>query len=129
LDSTKHRTLAGVPDILELAQRIRWLRQCLRMSQEEFAEHAGIGYKFYQQIESGRKKHIWLDTLERIADGFGVELWELLAPTPPPTLHPADYPKTVTPASTWALAEELKNAPARRMQKSRRKRQRRKRGS
>jgi transcriptional regulator with XRE-family HTH domain len=102
----KHPTLTGVPDNLELAQRLRWLRQCLGLTQEEFAEHAGLSYKFYQQIESGRKKHVWLETLERIAAGFGLESWQLLAPTPPPVLRPVDYPETVALTSRWMVADK-----------------------
>jgi transcriptional regulator with XRE-family HTH domain len=102
----KHPTFRGVPDILELAQRLRWLRQCLGLTQEEFAEHAGLSYKFYQQIESGRKKQVWLETLERIAIGFGLESWQLLAPTPPPTLRLGDYPETVALASRWIVADK-----------------------
>jgi transcriptional regulator with XRE-family HTH domain len=44
------------------------MRQCLGLTQEEFAEHAGLSYKFYQQIESGRKKQVWLQPLDR----FGI---------------------------------------------------------
>ena len=95
-----------MPDILELAQRLRWLRQCLGLTQEQFVEHAGLSYKFYQQIESGRKKQVWLETLERIAAGFGLESWQLLAPTPPPRLNPADYPETVALASRWMVADK-----------------------
>lgn len=61
-----------------LAERLRQLRLRHGLTQEQFAEAAGIGYKFYQQIESGRKKQLWLETLDRLAAGFGLEAWQLL---------------------------------------------------
>ena len=44
---------------------------------------AGFSYKFYQQIESGRKKQIWMKTVERLASAYNLQIWELLAPTLP----------------------------------------------
>jgi transcriptional regulator with XRE-family HTH domain len=66
-----------------LASRLRRLRQRHELTQEEFAEAIGLSYKFYQQIEAGRKKQIWLETVERLAAGFGLEAWQLLAPDEP----------------------------------------------
>lgn len=63
-----------------LSTRLRRLRMERELSQEEFAEKAGISYKFYQAIESGRKKQIWLETVERLAAAHGLEPWQLLAP-------------------------------------------------
>lgn len=67
-----------------LSTRLRRLRMERELSQEEFAEKAGISYKFYQAIESGRKKQIWLETVERLAAAHGLEPWQLLAPEVPP---------------------------------------------
>ena len=64
--------------VRQLAERLRQLRMRRGLTQEEFAEIAGISYKFYQQIESGRKKQLWLETVERLAAGFGLEAWQLL---------------------------------------------------
>ncbi len=44
---------------------------------------AGFSYKFYQQIESGRKKQIWMKTVERLASAYNLQIWELLTPTLP----------------------------------------------
>jgi transcriptional regulator with XRE-family HTH domain len=66
-----------------LASRLRRLRQRHELTQEQFAEAIGLSYKFYQQIEAGRKKQIWLETVERLAAGFGLEAWQLLAPDEP----------------------------------------------
>jgi transcriptional regulator with XRE-family HTH domain len=84
----KHPKLAGVPKshsstLDKLSQRLRELRRRHNITQEEFAGVAGLSYKFYQQIESGHKKQIWLETVERLAAGYGLEAWALLAPEPP----------------------------------------------
>lgn len=75
-----------------------------------------MSYKFYQQIESGRKKQVWLETIDRIAAGFGLETWELLAPTPPASLKSAvsrgsdRVSKNRPPPDAWSVAEERSNA-------------------
>ena len=63
-----------------LAQRLRELRKRHGLTQEEAAGVCGISYKFYQQIEANRKKQIWLETVERLASGYGLAAWELLGP-------------------------------------------------
>lgn len=64
----------------ELKQRLRQLREKHGLSQEEFAALSGFDYKFYQYVESPRKKQIWLETVDRIAAAYGMELWQLLHP-------------------------------------------------
>jgi transcriptional regulator with XRE-family HTH domain len=66
-----------------LSSRLRRLRQRHALTQEAFAEVAGLSYKFYQQIEAGRKKQVWLETVERLAAAYGLEAWQLLAPDDP----------------------------------------------
>ncbi len=83
LVNAKHPRLAGVSSLDALASRLRRLRQRHKLTQEQFAESIGLNYKFYQQIEAGRKKQIWLETVERLAKGFGLEPWQLLAPDEP----------------------------------------------
>ncbi len=61
-----------------LLARIKELREALGLSQEAFAEKAGLTYKYYQKVEAGRKRDIRLSTLEKLAKACGVELWELL---------------------------------------------------
>jgi transcriptional regulator with XRE-family HTH domain len=60
-----------------LLTRIKTLRETLGLSQEAFAEKAGLGYKYYQHIEAGRKRDIRLSTLEKLAKACGLELDEL----------------------------------------------------
>jgi transcriptional regulator with XRE-family HTH domain len=67
----------------KLSRRLRALRLRHDLTQEEFADIAQVSYKFYQQIESGRKKQVWLETVERLAAGYGLEAWEMLAPQEP----------------------------------------------
>lgn len=63
-----------------LTDRIRHLREQRGETQEEFAEHAQISYKYYQAIEAGRRMDLRLSTLERLADAHDLEIWELLLP-------------------------------------------------
>jgi transcriptional regulator with XRE-family HTH domain len=72
----------------ELGERLRALRTKHNLTQEEFAQLAGLGYKFYQQIEGVRKKEIWLSTVERLAAAYGLRAWQLLAPDFPADSKP-----------------------------------------
>ena len=60
-----------------LLARVKQFRENLGLSQEAFAEKAGLGYKYYQSVEAGRKRDIRLSTLEKLAKACGLELWEL----------------------------------------------------
>ena len=66
--------------------RVRALRGALGLSQEAFAERAGLTYKHYQQVEAGRKLNITLPTLEKMAKACGLELAELLDFTTDPVV-------------------------------------------
>ena len=61
-----------------LLARVKQLREGRGLTQEAFAEKAGLGYKYYQSVEAGRKRDIRLSTLEKLAKACGLELWELL---------------------------------------------------
>ncbi|MGF0068926.1 helix-turn-helix domain-containing protein [Candidatus Spyradosoma sp. SGI.093] len=69
--------------LYSISERLKLLRAHSGLTQEEFAEHAGMSYKFYQQIESGRKKLIRIDTIQRLAEAYGIELWEFFHPKLP----------------------------------------------
>jgi hypothetical protein len=45
------------------------------------AEIAGFEFKFYQKLEGGKKPQIKVETVERLAKPFGLEAWQLLAPS------------------------------------------------
>jgi len=64
-----------------ISLRLIELRHIHGLTQEEAAELIGISTRFYQTFETGRKKHIWLATIERLAAAFGMEPWQLLFPT------------------------------------------------
>ncbi len=70
-------------ELYSISDRLKQLRAAAGLTQEEFAEHAGMGYKFYQQVESGRKKLVRLDTIQRLAEAFGIEIWEFFHPKMP----------------------------------------------
>jgi transcriptional regulator with XRE-family HTH domain len=61
-----------------LMERVRRLRENLGLTQETFAERAGLKYKHYQSVEAGRKTNIKLETLIKMAHACGLEPWELL---------------------------------------------------
>lgn len=68
-----------------LVHRLKELRKIHRVTQEQFSERTGISYKYYQAIETGVKKELRISTLERLADAYGIEVWQLLSPTIPKT--------------------------------------------
>jgi transcriptional regulator with XRE-family HTH domain len=61
-----------------LLARVKRLREGLGLTQEAFAEKAGLDYKYYQSVEAGRKRDIRLSTIEKLAKACGLKLWELL---------------------------------------------------
>jgi transcriptional regulator with XRE-family HTH domain len=82
---------------IRFSKRLRELRRACRWTQEKAAEACGIGYKLYQLYELGIKQNPGLLTLEKIAEGFGLELHELLAPAPlprPRVPKPSPSPKS-----------------------------------
>lgn len=66
--------------VQRLLGRLKALRVESGLTQEEFAEKAGISYKYYQAVEAGRKKDLRLSTLDRLANAHGLEPWQLLLP-------------------------------------------------
>ena len=68
-----------------LVRRLKELRKIHHVTQEEFSERTGISYKYYQAIETGVKRELRISTLERLADAYGIEVWQLLSPTIPKT--------------------------------------------
>lgn len=83
-----------------LLARVKQLRETLELTQEQFAERAGLGYKYYQSVEAGRRRDIRLSTLEKLAKACGLELWELLNFETPPMAaqeDPAESQVSATP--------------------------------
>lgn len=75
--------IAGVNSLDFIRIRVRELRLRHELTQQELAEIADFSQNFLQQIESGRKKEIWVSTVERLAAAFSLELHEFLAPELP----------------------------------------------
>ena len=61
----------------KLLARVKELREARGLSQEAFAEKAGLGYKYYQHVEAGRRRDIRLSTLEKLAKAFQVKVSKL----------------------------------------------------
>ena len=61
-----------------LLEKVRQLREERGLSQEEFAENAGLDPKHYQHVEAQRKVDFRMSTLEKLATGFGLAPSELL---------------------------------------------------
>jgi len=64
--------------VKRLLTRVREFREARGLSQEAFAEKAGLTYKYYQHVEAGRKRDLRISTIEKLAKACGVELSELL---------------------------------------------------
>lgn len=70
--------ITGVNSLDRVRKRLRELRLKHGLTQQELAEIADFSQNFLQQIESGRKKEIWLSTVERLATAFSLEVHEFL---------------------------------------------------
>ncbi len=69
--------------VSSLIFNLKALRLRHDITQEEFALIAGFNYKYYQEIESGRKKQVLLETVDRLAHAYGVKPADLIQETPP----------------------------------------------
>ena len=81
--------IAGVNSLEKVRRRLRDLRCLHGLTQQELAEIADFSQNFLQQIEAGRKKEIWLSTVERLASAFSLPVHEFLAPEFPKHSKPA----------------------------------------
>lgn len=63
-----------------VADRIIELRAQRGWSQEELGARSGLTYKFIGEVERGQKSPS-LDSLARLAQGFGLDIGELFGPT------------------------------------------------
>ena len=84
-----------------LLVRIRELRKAKGLTQEAFAEKAGLAYKYYQHVEAGRRRDIRLSTLGKLAKALGLEPWQMLNFdfTPAAVAHdPGKYGGKATPS-------------------------------
>jgi len=63
---------------------VKEIREARGLSQEAFAEKAGLGYKYYQHVEAGRRRDVRLSTLEKLAKACGLTLRDLVDFDNPP---------------------------------------------
>jgi transcriptional regulator with XRE-family HTH domain len=89
-----------VASVSRLIANLKALRLRHNLTQEEFAALSGFNYKYYQEIESGRKKQVLLETVDRLAEAYGVEPGALLTKTPPPDTVLLK-PHTPLPQKKW----------------------------
>ena len=75
--------ITWVSSIVKISKRLRELRLRHNLTQQELAEIADFSQNFLQQIEAGRKKEIWLSTVERLAAAFSLQAHEFLTPQCP----------------------------------------------
>lgn len=68
-----------------LREKLRKLRKKHSLTQEAFAEIAGISYKYYQAVEEGTQLNPRLSTLDKIAALYGIEVVQLLGVRMPKT--------------------------------------------
>lgn len=83
-----------------LLARIRALREARGLTQETFAERAGLTYKHYQQVESGLKPNFRIDTLIKMAEGLELKLSELVDFDLPPSTVADDLGKSGNKVAT-----------------------------
>jgi len=74
---------ADTTSIEFVAKRLRELRLRHGLTQQELAEIAETSEKFLQQVESCRKKQIWLSTVGIFAMAFRLQVHEFLSPDVP----------------------------------------------
>ena len=65
----------------EIGARIRTAREAAGLSQEDAAHRAGIDYKRWQRLETGRVNPT-VRTLVRVSGALKTDLWTLLSPPP-----------------------------------------------
>jgi transcriptional regulator with XRE-family HTH domain len=81
------------PSMKFVARRLRELRHRHELTQQELAEVADFSQNFLQQIETHRKKEIWVSTVEKLAAAFGLGVHEFLAPEIPQHTKLAKKPR------------------------------------
>lgn len=79
IGSTVLASLVDKPCIGLDAHKVRTLREACGYTLAEAAERAGLGGpQKWSDIESGRRKNLTLDTLDKIAKALGVSAKDLL---------------------------------------------------
>ena len=66
-----------------VSSRVRELRIRHGLTQEEAAELIDVSMRYFQMIEAGTKKQIFLGTVGALAGAFSLEAWQLIGPELP----------------------------------------------
>ena len=72
-------TVKEVRLLSEFGSRIKQFRQDQGISAEELSRRSGVNMKTIYQIEHSDQENPRIDTIQRIADGLGVSLTDLLS--------------------------------------------------
>jgi transcriptional regulator with XRE-family HTH domain len=75
-----------------LGRTIRELRSAANFSQEKFADQIGVHRTFMGTIERG-ETNVSLETLERVATGLRLHIWELVQIAEVGRSSPARHPR------------------------------------
>jgi transcriptional regulator with XRE-family HTH domain len=68
---------ARAPVQKRIGMAIRKLREARKFTQEGFADHIRMHRAYYGALENG-KKNLQLSTLERVSEGLGVAMSEII---------------------------------------------------
>ena len=71
-EGKKHRIIDGVKPF-SVSERLKALLPASGLTQEAFAELAGMDYKTYQHIEAGRRPSVRLCTIEKICAAYHIK--------------------------------------------------------
>ena len=63
---------------LRFAKALKSLRKAKGLTQENLAQRAGVDYKYLQKLEGRNPSSPTLATMEKLANGLGVSLVELI---------------------------------------------------
>jgi DNA-binding XRE family transcriptional regulator len=79
IGSTAKPSAVDIPSIGLNTDKIRQLRERLKLTQEQAAARAGLpSRQKWNDIERGRQKNLTIETLERVAAALGVKARDLL---------------------------------------------------
>ena len=76
----KTTTSSSITRLL-FARNLKFFRQLKKISQEELADIAGLHRTYVSSVERG-ERNISIDNMEKLALALGVDIRELLSPTP-----------------------------------------------
>jgi len=63
---------------IRLGKHLRLLREKHSLTQEELADKSGISTKYLQNLEGKTPKTASIITLEKLAKGFGIPIWDII---------------------------------------------------